>query len=123
MEKLKAMCEEELKSTLAESSSALWAPLSFIISQWLRLTRFCEVPGVPLDPNLIEQKLVIPVRYLAGSFNSQTETGAEVGDRVISLIATARANGVESVAYLTHCLRHHAEFARRSADFVPVPWA
>lgn len=121
MEKLKAMCEDKLKSKLVEPSSALWEPLTFIVNQWSRLTRFCEVPGVPLDTNLVEQTLIIPVRYLAASFNYQTQTGAEVGDRMMSLIASARANGVEPVAYLAYCLKHHAELAQRPADF--LPWA
>ena len=121
MEKLKGMCAEKLGSKLVEPSSALWEPLTFIINQWPRLTRFYEAPGVPLDTNLVEQKLIIPVRYLAASFNYQTETGAEVGDRMMSLVATAQANGVEPVAYLTHCLRHHEALARRPADY--LPWA
>lgn len=119
MEKLKAMCDEKLRNKLVEPNSALWEPLSFIINQWPRLTRFYEVPGVPLDTNLVEQKLIIPVRYLAASFNYQTETGAEVGDRMMSLIATAHANGVEPVAYLTHCLRNHEDLAKRPADYLP----
>lgn len=119
MERLKGMCEEKLRNKLVEPSSALWEPLSFIINQWSRLTRFYEVPGVPLDTNLVEQKLIIPVRYLAASFNYKTETGAEVGDRMMSLIATARANSVEPVAYLTHCLRNHEELAKRPADYLP----
>ena len=122
MEKLKAMCEAKLKAKLVEPSSALWEPLTFIINQWPRLTRFYEEPGVPLDTNLVEQKLIIPVRYLAASFNYQTETGAEVGDRMMSLIATAQANAVEPVAYLTSCLRNHEELARRPADYLPWVW-
>jgi transposase len=121
MEKLKAMCEEKLRGKLVEPTSALWEPLSFIINQWSRLTRFYEEPGVPLDTNLVEQKLIIPVRYLAASFNYQTETGAEVGDRMMSLIATAHANGVEPVAYLTHCLRNHEDLSRSPATY--LPWA
>jgi hypothetical protein len=113
------MCEEKLRNKLVEPSSALWEPLSFIVNQWPRLTRFYEVPGVPLDTNLVEQKLIIPVRYLAASFNYKTETGAEVGDRMMSLIVTAHANGVEPVAYLTHCLRSHEELSRRPADYLP----
>jgi transposase len=121
MQRLKAMCEEKLRSKLVEPSSALWEPLSFIINQWPRLTKFCEVPGVPLDTNLVEQTLIIPVRYLAGSFNYQTETGAEVGDHMMSLVATARANGIEPVAYLTECLRNHQALHERPDDF--LPWA
>lgn len=122
MEKLKAMCEEKLKAKLVEPNSALWEPLTFIINQWPRLTRFYEEPGVPLDTNLVEQKLIIPVRYLAASFNYQTETGAEVGDRMMSLIATAQANGAEPVAYLTDCLRNREELSRRPADYLPWVW-
>jgi transposase len=121
MEQLKATCEQKLKSKLCEPNSPLWEPVTFVINQWQRLTRFCEVPGVPLDTNLIEQALIMPVRYLAGSFNYQTETGAEVGDRAMSLIATARAQGVEPVAYLTDCLRQHEDLAQRPEHY--LPWA
>ena len=119
MEKLKALCEEKLKNKLVEPNSALWEPLSFIINQWPRLTRFYEEPGVPLDTNLVEQKLIIPVRYLAASFNYQTQTGAEVGDRWMSLIASAHAHGVEPVAYLTHCLRHHQDLSKNPTHYLP----
>ena len=119
MEKLKAMCEEKLRNKRVEPNSALWEPLAFIVNQWSRLTRFYEEPGVPLDTNLVEQKLIIPVRYLMASFNYQTETGAEVGDRMMSLVATAHAHGVEPVQYLTHCLRHHETLAKTPADFLP----
>jgi hypothetical protein len=119
MEKLKAMCEDKIKSKLVEPRSLLWEPLTFIINQWTRLTKFYEEPGVPLDTNLIEQALIIPVRYLAGSFNYKNQTGAEVGDCHMSLVATARANDVEPVAYLTDCLRNHEDLAQRPEYYVP----
>jgi hypothetical protein len=119
MDELKTMCKEKLESKLVEPSSALWKPLSFVINQWERLTRFYEVPGVPLDSNLVEQALIIPVRYLAGSFNYKTVDGAVVGDHHMSLIATARANGVEPVAYLTECLRCHENLAKRPEHYLP----
>jgi hypothetical protein len=119
MKKLKAMCEEKLKSKLVEPNSPLWEPLTFIINQWERLTRFCEVPNVPLDTNLLEQALIMPVRYLAGSFNYKTEDGATVGDHAMSLIATARAHEVEPVAYLTECLRCHEDLAKRPEHYLP----
>ena len=83
--------EDKIKTKLVEPHSLLWEPLTFIINQWTRLTKFYEVPGVPLHTNLVEQMLIMPVRYLAGSFNYKNETGAEVGDRLMSLVATARS--------------------------------
>jgi hypothetical protein len=119
MEKLKAMCVEKLNSKLVEPNSPLWEPLTFIINQWERLTQFYEVPNVPLDTNLVEQVLIMAVRYLAGSFSYKTEDGAVVGDHAMSLIATARANGVEPVAYLTECLRNHDDLANRPEHYLP----
>jgi hypothetical protein len=119
MKRLQKMCRDKLQSKLVEPSSPLWEPLTFIINQWDRLTRFCEVAGVPLDTNVVEQMLIIPVRYLAGSFNYKTQNGADVGDRHMSLIATANANGLEPVAYLTECLENHEDLAQRPEYYLP----
>jgi transposase len=119
MEKLKAMCVDLLAQNLVEPKSALWGPVSFVINQWRRLTKFYEKPGVPLHTNLVEQILITVTRYLAGSFNYQTPNGAEVGDRHMSLIASAKANDVEPVAYLEHCLRNHEDLAKRPEYYLP----
>jgi transposase len=119
MLRLFQLCKDQTDGNLVEPNSPLWEPVSFVINQWPRLRRFYEVPGVPLDSNLVEQALIIPVRYLAGSFAYKTQTGADVGDRHMSLIATANANGVEPVAYLTECLRNHEDLAQRPDHYLP----
>jgi hypothetical protein len=119
MMELKQMCAKKLESRLVEPNSPLWEALNYVINQWERLTQFYQVPDVPLDSNRVEQALIMPVRYLAGSFNYQTQDGAVVGDHHMSLIATARANDVEPVAYLTECLRCHEDLARRPEHYLP----
>ena len=121
MEKLKEMCAALVTSRLAEPNSKLWEPVTFVINQWPRLTKFCEEPGVPLDSNLVEQILITPVRYLAGSFNYKNLNGAEVGDHHMSLIASARANDAEPVAYVDYCLRNHEDLKKRPEYY--FPWA
>jgi len=121
MERLLKMCKDKVEAGLVEPNSPLWEPLSFVINQWERLTRFYEVPGIPLDTNIVEQTLIIPVRYLAGSFAYKTQNGADVGDHHMSLVATANANGVEPVAYLTECLENHRDLAERPEHY--LPWA
>lgn len=121
MERLRQMCQQKLEAKLVEPHSPLWEPISFVINQWERLTRFYQVPGVPLDTNMVEQTLIIPVRYLAGSFAYKTQNGADVGDRHMSLVATANVNGVEPVAYLTECLENHRDLAERPEHY--LPWA
>jgi hypothetical protein len=121
METLKKMCESKITNRLVEPNSKLWEPLTFIINQWPRLTKFCNEPGVPIDTNLVEQILIMPVRYLGGSFNYQTPNGAEVGDHFMSLVATAHKNSIEPVAYLEYCLRNHEDLKKRPEYF--LPWA
>jgi hypothetical protein len=119
MLRLWQMCKDKVDANLVEPNSPLWEPVSFVINQWPRLTKFYEVPGVPLDTNVVEQTLIIPVRYLAGSFAYKTQNGADVGDHHMSLIATANANGVEPVAYLTECLQNHEDLANRPEYYLP----
>jgi hypothetical protein len=121
MQNILDMCTTNVRDRLVEPNSKLWRPLNFIINQWPRLTKFCQVPGVPLDTNLVEQKLIVPVRYLAASFNYRTTNGAEVGDRFMSLVITACDNDVAPVAYLTHCLENHVDLAKRPDYY--LPWA
>ena len=121
MEKLKAMCAGLIENRLVEPNSKLWEPVTFVINQWPRLTKFYEFPGVPLDTNLVEQSLIMPVRYLSSSFNYQTGNGAEVGDHHMSLIATAQANNLEPAAYLEYCLKNHEDFAKHPEKY--FPWA
>jgi hypothetical protein len=122
MLRLFQMCKDKIDGNLVEPNSPLWEPVSFVVNQWPRLTKFYEVPGVPLDTNVVEQTLIIPVRYLASSFSYKTQNGADVGDRHMSLVATANANGVEPVAYLTECLQNHEDLAIRPEYYLPWTW-
>lgn len=119
MEKIKSLCAGKIQDRLVEPRSPLWEPINFFINQWPKLTQFLRVPGVPLDTNLVEQTLIIPVRYLAASFNYQTANGAEVGDAAMSLTATARACDVEPVAYLAHCLENHKDLKEHPEKYLP----
>jgi transposase len=121
LEKIHVLCAAKIASRLIEPRSPLWEPTTYFLNQWPRLTKFLEVPGVPLDTNLVEQNLIIPVRYLATSFNFQTKNGSEVGDAVMSLVQTAHAAGVEPVAYLEHCLAHHEDLKQNPEKY--LPWA
>ena len=53
------------------------------------LTRFLEVPGVPLDNNEVEQELKPSQRHRKNSLFFKTQAGADVGDVLLSMIRTA----------------------------------
>ena len=49
----------------------------------------------------------------------KTENGARVGDRFMSLIATARVAGADPFDYLTEILRHAPQAAAAPGDWMP----
>jgi hypothetical protein len=81
MEELKEKCEEKINSKLVEPNSPLWEPLTFVVNQWNRLIRFCEVPDVPLDTNLVNAARgiheVMPTAGLCRVRQSEELYGAE----------------------------------------------
>lgn len=119
MEKIKRMCSDKVQNRLVEPTSDLWQPVNIIINQWPKLTKFLEIPGVPLDTNLVEQDLIIPLRYLGASLNYHSVNGADTGDGAMSLTATAKAGDVEPVGYLAHCLEHQQDLKQHPEKYLP----
>lgn len=119
MKKIKRLCEQKIRDRLVEPRSPLWEPVTFIINQWPKLTEFLRSPNVPIHTNIVEQNLIIPVRYLAASFNFKNQTGADAGDEAMTLIVTARACGAEPVAYLAHCLENHKDLQANPQKYLP----
>lgn len=120
MNQILTMCKNLIEQKL-ERNSKLWEPVSFIINKWDELTRFLKEPGVPLDTNIGEQSLIVITRYLSASFFYKTQNGADTGDIAMSLAATARANDVEPVAYMTFLLENAADLAAHPEKY--FPWA
>lgn len=119
MKKIKRLCEQKIRDRVVEPRSPLWEPVTFIINQWPKLTEFLKSPNVPIHTNIVEQNLIIPVRYLAASFNFKNQTGADAGDEAMALTVTARACGVEPVAYITHCLENHQDLKANPQKYLP----
>jgi hypothetical protein len=109
--------EEQFRERVVEPNSRLGKAFSYVKNHWPGLTRFLEVPGVPLDNNQTERELKPSQRHRKNSLFFKTEAGAAVGDVLLSLIRTCVVNAVDPVDYLT-AIATHAEKARVS----PEPW-
>jgi len=109
--------EEQFRERVVEPNSRLGKAFSYVKKHWKGLTRFLEVPGVPLDNNQTERELKPSQRHRKNSLFFKTEAGAGVGDVLLSMIRTSVANGIDPVHYLT-TIATHAEKVRVS----PEPW-
>ncbi len=80
--------EEQFRERVVEPNSRLGKAFSYVKNHWQGLTRFLEVPGVPLDNNVSEQELKPSQRHRKNSLFFRTQAGADVGDVLLSMIRT-----------------------------------
>jgi hypothetical protein len=119
MEALYRWIEEQFRERLVEPNSRLGKAFSYVKNHWRGLTRFLEVPGVPLDNNETEQELKPSQRHRKNSLFFKTQTGAEVGDVLLSVIRTSVKNHIDPVHYLTAIATHAAEVRRSPESWLP----
>lgn len=82
--------------------SALGKAVHYALAQWSKLTRFLEHAAIPLDTNRVENAIRPFVIGRRNWLFSDTQRGAAASANLYSLIETAKANGIEPHAYLTH---------------------
>lgn len=82
--------------------SLLGKAVHYALGQWPKLTVFLQHPVVPLDNNRCENAIRPFVIGRKGWMFSGTVAGARASANLYSLVETAKANGVEPHAYLTH---------------------
>jgi len=121
MEKLREWLIEKIGGKTVEPNSSLGEAINYIANQWPRLTAFLQYPGVPLDSNLVEQIIKLIIRYRNNSRVYKTQNGADVADRLRSIIYTAILHSVNPVDYLTWCLINKEDLKTDPVNF--TPWA
>ena len=119
MDALYEWTEKQFRERVVEPNSRLGKAFSYVKNHWQGLTRFLEVPGVPLDNNEVEQELKPSQRHRKNSLFFKTQAGADVGDVLLSMIRTAVKNGVDPVHYLTISMHRDARAAPESW----LPWS
>jgi len=119
LEALYEWIEKQFRERVVEPNSRLGKAFSYVKNHWKGLTRFLEVPGVPLDNNETEQELKPSQRHRKNSLFFKTQAGAEVGDVLLSVIRTAVKNKVDPVHYLTAIATHVAKLPHSPESWLP----
>jgi transposase len=102
--------------------SLLGKAVHYALRQWPKLTVFLANGEVPLDNNRCENAIRPFVVGRKGWLFSDTVKGAMASANLYSLVETAKANGVEPHAYLTHMFERLPQ-AKTVADFEALlPW-
>jgi len=101
MDELHIWLIKQIEERLVEPNSSLGKAITYLLKHWPALTQFLKIPGAPLDNNILEQALKIPIRIRKNALFYKSEHGGYVGGILLSLIQTCSAAKINPVKYLT----------------------
>jgi len=116
---LRVWIDEQFDAHVVEPNSRLGKALAYLKNHWAGLTRFLDVPGVPLDNNQTERELKPAQRHRKNSLFFKNEVGAAVGDLLLSVIRTCTINGHDPVRYLTALATHQKSVRAGPQNWLP----
>lgn len=119
MAQLQDWCKTQTEQKRVEPNSGLGKAIKYMLRHWKKLTRFLEVPGVPLDNNIAERALKYAILHRKNALFYKTQGGANVGDLFMSLIHTCQLAGVNPLKYLTWVFKNIPKLQNNPADFLP----
>lgn len=116
---LKCWMDTQIREGKVEPNSGLGEAIEYARDHWEKLTRFLEVPGAPLDNNIVERALKKSILHRKNSLFYKTKRGAWVGDTLMSLIYTCELCGENPFHYLTELQRHARELEANPSEWMP----
>jgi len=120
MQQLFIWLNNQLVYEQMESNGGLGTGVRYMLRHWHPLTTFLRVAGAPLDSSWAERAIKIAIRHRRNSLFYKTAKGAQVGDCLMSLIYTAKVNGINPYDYL-NTLQEHADAVKANPELW-LPW-
>jgi transposase len=119
MQELKSWLDRQFDEALVEPNGGLGKAIQYLLNHWEELTKFLHVAGGPLDNNIVEQALKIPIRLRKNSLIHRTCHGASIASILMSIIATCRLNGVNPIDYLIACQENRSLVRQQTKQWLP----
>lgn len=117
MQQLFIWLNNQLVYEQSESNAGLGQAVRYMLKHWIPLTTFLRVAGAPLDSSWAERAIKIAIRHRRNSMFYKTVKGAQVGDSLMSIIYTAKVNGINPYDYL-NSLQQYADAVKKN----PAQW-
>lgn len=119
MEALKQWSEEQLTQKKVEPNSSLGYAIRYLLKHWQKLTQFLQISGAPLDNNIVERALKVPIRLRKASLFYKTVHSAFVGSLLMSLIETCVRAKQNPVKYLVALLENKSAVFKFPQQWLP----
>lgn len=119
MKQLREYCDSLIEQKEVEPNSSLGRAIAYLQNHWEGLTLFLRMPGVPIDNNATEQILKRAVLNRKNAYFYRNETGAKIGDILMSVIETCVLNGANPWEYLVAIQKYQKDVRTHPALWVP----
>ena len=120
MKELKNWALEQRDSPEFEESSALGKAVKYLLKHYVKLVKFCEIPGALIDNNRMEETLKLIIRGRKTSHFYKTANGASVANVLTSIIATAHRADINLFEYL-QALQKNRKLVKKDPKLW-LPW-
>ena len=108
-----------LDEKLVEPNNQLGEAINYMLNHQHELTQFLRVAGAPIDNNVLEQCLKIPIRHRKNSMFYKTKYGASVGGILTSVIYTCILSGINPIEYLTMLQVNRDQIIKEPSAYLP----
>jgi transposase len=114
---------EWLRQTLARVSkkSELAKAIGYVLTRWTALTRYRDDGRIEIDNNAAERALRVVALGRKNYLFCGSDAGGERAAAIYSLIGTAKLNGIDPEAYLSHVIVRIGEHPINRVDEL-LPW-
>ena len=102
-----------------EPNSDIGGAYNYILNHEYELSAFCRYPGAPLENNLAERILRLPVHLRDAAPFYRNTVGAAIAANILSVGSTAYHAGVNLLDYFVAMLRHSEDVKARPHLWVP----
>ena len=119
MQQMKSYCDALLEQKEVEPNSSMGKAIAYLNNHWEELTLFLRMPGVPIDNNATERLIKQSVRNRKNAYFYRNETGAKIGDILMSVIETCILNDANPWEYLVAIQEYQKDVRKNPALWVP----
>ncbi|HYX38089.1 MAG TPA: transposase [Oligoflexus sp.] len=119
MDSLHQWMQQQFTERTVEPNSPLGKAINYSLKRWTQLTRFLEIPGVPLSNCDTEQAIKWAICHRKNSLFYKTQNGAKNGDIIQSIIKTCNSANVNSFDYLVALQENRSRVYERPEQWLP----
>jgi len=119
MDQLHDYLVQKLEAKQVEPNDSLGKAMRYLLKHWHALTQFLRVAGAPLDNNIVERALKIPIRERCTWLFYKTEYGAMIGAVLTSVIYTCALSNINPLNYLIALQKNKNQIVKEPEAWLP----